>query len=144
MLGVSPARLGPNPFRITVTDKEDRSTQITSVVVGRTANVQVRAGYTGGRLNPLTILVNSSCPAGEDLDVKIEVYLAKLTMGGAETTTERVTRTLTISAGDTEASYSPKPGSSYMGYVVKGEVSITSLSVTDSRDRLYHYEVATP
>lgn len=143
-LWVAPARLGPNPFRITVTDDEGRSAQITSVVFGRTASVQVSAGYTGGGLNQLTITVSASCPVGEDLDVTIAVYLAKLTMGGRETETERVTQILTIPAGDTGVSYAPKAGSNYMGYIAKSEVSIKSLSVTDSRDGLYRYEVVTP
>lgn len=141
-LWIAPARFGPNSFRITVTDDQGRSAQIESAVVGRTASVQVRAAYTGGGMNPLTIMALSSLPVGEDLDVTIAVYLAKLTTGGKETATERITRTLTIPAGTTVASYWPQVGTGYMGYVVKGEITITSLSAAYSRDRLYHYEIS--
>lgn len=143
-LGVNPARLGPNPFRITVTDSEGRSAQITSVVVGRTADVQVRSGYTGGGLDRLTIYVGSSCPVGEDLEVTVAAYLAKLTMGGRETETEWMEMTLTIPRWQTEASEILIPPGNYVGYVVKGGVWIRSLSVVNSRDGLYRYENVTP
>ena len=138
----SPVRLGLAPIRITITDEEGRSAPLLSRVVGLMARAQISASYAGGSLRPLVITVRSSCPVGEDLDVSLLVPLAKLTMGGQETATEWENRTLTIYKGDTEASWSPQPGANYMGYVVKGGITIKTLSVTASRDRLYRYEIA--
>lgn len=140
--GVRPARLGPNPLRITVTDEEGRSEQIKSVVVGRAADVRVSAGYSGGGLDPLMILVNSSCPVGEDLEVTVEAYLSKLTMGGTTTSPQQELITITIPEGETQAGKTLRPGATYMGYVVNGRISVRRLPVTISKDKLYRYEIS--
>lgn len=142
LLKVSPARVGSNPFRITVTDEQGHSTQFISTVTGRTAYVQVWTEYTGGGLSQLTITVYTSCPVGEDINVSLEFYLSKLNMGGIEGFPTRIIELVKIYAGNTQTSLSPNSGSGYMGYVVKGDISIQFLSVTDSRDGLYHYEIA--
>lgn len=141
---INPMQVGLNLFRILVKDEQGRTAQIVSTVVGRTADVQVRSGHIGGGLDQLTIQVGSSCPVGEDLEVTVSAYLAKLTMGGRETETEWMEMTLTIPRWQTEASETLFPPGNYVGYVVKGGVWIRSLSVVNSRDGLYHYENVTP
>lgn len=142
LFGFRPVRAGLAALRLTLTDELGRSVPVLVRVVGLMARAQIRAGYTGGSLQPLVITVRSSCPVGEDLDVSLLVPLAKLTMGGQETATEWVERTLTIYEGDTEASWTPQPGSAYMGYVVKGGITIKALSKELSADRLYRYMIA--
>ena len=142
LFGFRPTRPGLAALRLTLTDELGRSAPVLVRVVGLTARARIGAGYTGGSLQPLVITVRSSCPVGEDLDVSLRVALAKLTAGGRETGSEWVEHTLTIPQGGTEASWSPLPGSGYMGYVVKGGITVNSLSVTASRDRLYVYEIA--
>lgn len=141
LFGFSPVRPGLAALRLTLTDELGRSAPVLVRVVGLMARAQISAGYTGGSLQPLVITVRSSCPVGEDLDVSLLVPLAKLTAGGQETATEWVERTLTIYEGDTEASWTPLPGSAYMGYVVKGGITIKALSKELSADRMYRYEI---
>lgn len=141
LFGFSPARPGRVPFRLIVTDEAGRTATVQSTLFGLTARAQIGASYTGGSLQPLVITVRSSCPVGEDLDVSLLVPLAKLTMGGQVTATEWTERTLTIYKGDTEASWNPQPGSAYMGYVVKGGITIKALSKELSADRMYRYEI---
>lgn len=141
LFGFSPARPGRVPFRLIVTDEAGRAATVQSTLFGLTARAQIGASYTGGSLQPLVITVRSSCPVGEDLDVSLLVPLAKLTMGGQVTATEWTERTLTIYKGDTEASWNPQPGSAYMGYVVKGGITIKALSKELSADRMYRYEI---
>ena len=141
LFGFSPVRPGLAALRLTLTDELGRSAPVLLRVIGLTARAQIGASYTGGSLQPMVITVRSSCPVGEDLDVSLLVPLAKLTMGGQETATEWVQRTLTIYEGDTEASWTPQPGFGYMGYVVKGGITIKALSKEVSADRMYRYEI---
>lgn len=142
LFGFRPVRAGLAALRLTLTDELGRSVPVLLRVIGLTARARIGVSYTGGSLQPLVITVRSSCPVGEDLDVSLLVPLAKLTMGGQETATEWVERTLTIYEGDTEASWTPQPGSAYMGYVVKGGITIKALSKELSADRMYRYMIA--
>ena len=142
LMAFKPVRFGMAPVRLTFTDEEGRSKIIMVPVVGLTAEVQISASNSGGGMNPLYISVHASYPVGEDLRITILVPLAKLSASGRETATEWIEHTLTIYKGDTAATWSPQPGSGYMGYVIKGGIALKALSVTASRDRLYRYMIA--
>ena len=139
--GIKPTRLGPNPFRIIVTGEQQQRAEIRSVVIGRTANVQISSMYRGGGLEKLIVYAQSSCPVGEDIEVTISMYLSKLTIGGQETSPILERKTLVIRQGQIEASMTLLPGAGYAGYVVKGDVDVEKISVTTSKDRLYVYQI---